>query len=305
MIRIDRILCPVDFSDPSRHALDHAVALARWYVSTITLLHVRAITAGVDTGPGTLLLPALEISPSEREALTASLRTFAEQEAGSSVPMEYEVIQGATSAEILERSRTLRADLLVMGTHGRSGFERVLLGSVAEAVLRRATCPVLTVPSRLPDAVPAAPVVFRQIVCATDFSECSLDAVALALSLAQEADARLTLLHVVEPPPKLPPDASEYTGQALSAVLADTEAQRLTRLHDLVPAEVATYCSVEPVVVAGTAPLEILRVAAERAADVIVVGVAGRGAAGRLLFGSTAQHLVRHASCPVLTLRRG
>ena len=91
----------------------------------------------------------------------------------------------------------MKADLLVIGTHGRSGFERLVLGSVTEKVLRKASCPVLTVPKRLPDAVPVGPVLFKRILCPVDFSESSLHALSYAVSMAQEADGQLTVLHVV------------------------------------------------------------------------------------------------------------
>ena len=101
------------------------------------------------------------------------------------------------------------SDLLVMGTHGRSGFERLVLGSVTEKVLRKAACPVLSVPRNVGDVVPAPPVLFTRILCAVDFSDCSINALNHAMSLGQEADARLTVLHVIELPPELPPDLHE------------------------------------------------------------------------------------------------
>jgi nucleotide-binding universal stress UspA family protein len=103
----------------------------------------------------------------------------------------------------------MNADLLVMGTHGRSGFEQLLLGSVTEKVLRKASCPVLTVPRRHPDAVPETPVLFKEILCPVDFSDCSMRALNHAMSLAQEADAHLTVLHVMASEVEHTPDMSE------------------------------------------------------------------------------------------------
>src|SRR5262249_49240582 len=104
---------------------------------------------------------------------------------------------GGPVTEILAQAADMSADLLVLGTHGRSGFERLFLGSVTEKVLRKASCPVLTVPPGLPDAVPASPIRYACILCPVDFSESSLRALEYALSLAQETDARLAVLHVV------------------------------------------------------------------------------------------------------------
>jgi Universal stress protein family len=85
------------------------------------------------------------------------------------IPIEAIIREGNTASEILSQQADLKADLLIMGTHGRSGFERFLLGSITEKVLRKANCPVLTVPRRHPDAVPATPVLFKQILCPWTF----------------------------------------------------------------------------------------------------------------------------------------
>src|SRR5688500_17795398 len=176
MIEIRRILCPVDFSDYSRRALDHAIAIARWYGSTVTALHVvsPAPAAGYGPGPGTF--PPMVLTAVHRAHLLAETRAFVEAEGAPGVGTEAVVREGQTAAEIVDQATGMNADLLVIGTHGRSGFERLLLGSVAEKVLRKARCPVLTVPGRLPDAVPAGPGLFKRILCAVDFSESSMNA---------------------------------------------------------------------------------------------------------------------------------
>jgi nucleotide-binding universal stress UspA family protein len=201
----------------------------------------------------------------------------------------------------------MRADLLVLGTHGRSGFERLLLGSVTEKVLRRATCPVLTVPSAAVEAVPATPALFKRILCAVDFSDCSLHGLQYALSLAQEADACLTVMHVIELPPDVPREVHEtgFAGpRSLQQYIALAEADSRVRLKNAIPDSVRAYCTVDTVLTTGKPYVEILRVAEEQHADLLVIGIHGRSAMDRLLFGSTAQHLVRQAMCPVLTLRK-
>jgi nucleotide-binding universal stress UspA family protein len=195
-----------------------------------------------------------------------------------------------------------------MGTHGRSGFERLVLGSVTEKVLRKATCPVLSVPRRVKDAVPLPPVLFKSILCATDFSDCATHALRYAMSLAQEADARLTVLHVLELLPELPYsslDAVRAWPQHVTEYAAEVEKDRRERLRAAVPESVRAYCAVETVLANGTPYRETLRVAAEQHSDLIVVGIHGRSATDLLFFGSTAQHVVRQSTCPVLTLRMG
>jgi nucleotide-binding universal stress UspA family protein len=308
MIEIRRILCPIDFSDFSRRALDHAVAIARWYESTITLLHVHAILPPPTYALGTDILPAASFTPVDREALTASMKRFAESEAGWSPPMEFDIAEGANpAAEILTKAMAMPAELVVLGTHGRSGFERLVLGSITEKVLRKATCPVLSVPKGAPDLASAPTVLFKRILCAIDFSDCSTHALNFAMSLAQEAEAHLDVVNVLELPPEVPPGMHETVRggpRSLTEYIALAEEDRRARLQDAVPQSVRAYCTVETTLATGKPYREILRIAAEQKSDLIVIGIHGRGAADLLFFGSTAQHVVRQASCPVLTLRR-
>jgi len=151
-------------------------------------------------------------------------------------------------------------------------------------------------------------VLFKRIVCAIDFSDCSMHALNYAMSLAQEADAHLTVIHVTELPPDVPREAHENVladPRSLREYVALAEEDRRGRLQDAIPDSVRAYCAVDTVLATGKPYQEILRVAEEQKADLLVVGIHGRGAVDRLLFGSTAQHLVRQASCPVLTLRKG
>ena len=308
MMEIKRILCPIDFSDHSRHALDHAVALARWYDSTLTLLHVCSTVPAAAYAPGTPILPSVILTPADRGELLASMKRFAEEEGGGGLPIQFEVSEGNTVAEILSRAGGMPDDLIVMGTHGRSGFERLVLGSVTEKVLRKATCPVLSVPRHVKDVVPIPPVLFTNILCAFDFSDCSTSALNHAMSLAQQSDARLTVLHVVEPLPELPPGVpgtAQSWPQHVTDFIAATEQDRQERLKAAVPTSVRTFCAVETVMATGTPYREVLRVAAEQLSDLIVIGIHGRSATDLLFFGSTAQHVVRQATCPVLTFRRG
>ena len=145
-----RILCPVDFSECSRHALDVAVELASSQGSAITVLH--AIHPIPYTDP--LMAGAIVFRPEDIERIDGDLRRFVSVYGGR-VPIETCVVQGSAVVAILEEARDEPVDLIVMGTHGRGGFEAFMLGSVAERVVRRASCPVLTVP---PVGVCRAPV---------------------------------------------------------------------------------------------------------------------------------------------------
>lgn len=141
-VDIERILCPVDLSDCSRDALRYATALALRFGARITVLHVfelfvppRLLTA--DPGPMVAPYPS-------RNDLTADVARFVEPLEDPRVPVTIVVKEGHVGRTIVETAAQLPADLIVMGTHGRGGVERLVLGSVAENVLRTAPCPVLT-----------------------------------------------------------------------------------------------------------------------------------------------------------------
>jgi nucleotide-binding universal stress UspA family protein len=304
MIEIKRILCPIDFSEHSRRALDHAAAVARWFDSEITLLHAYSDVPVAAYAPGAPMPPPALMLPADQEQVLAAMRRFAETEIGAGIPLRFELRAGVTSLEILAVADEIRADLLVIATHGRSGFQRLILGSVTEKVLRQATCPVLSVPGAAPDAVPAPPVLFKRILCATDFSESATRALNYALTLAKETDAHLTVLNVAEVPTDLAAGGAHAgEGSALNAYVDELYKERREHLSRAVPEDARTYCTVETLLTAGKPYREILRVAAERHAELIVMGVHGRSPADLLFFGSTTNHIVREAACPVLTLR--
>jgi nucleotide-binding universal stress UspA family protein len=295
MIEFRTILCPVDLSERSRPALAHALALARRYEGRVTLLNVLPELPFIVSFPLSPDRPALD--PATRQGLWEELRAFAGP-AADQAPLEAVVVEGDPARTIVERARDMGADLVVMGTHGRSGVERWVLGSVAEKVLRKAHCPVLTVPPSSRSAGEGDPR-FRRILCPVDFSHPSLQGVKHALSLAEESKARLTLLHVVD---WLPPRDARR-GRRYDEYRAYVERDGRRRLQSLVPSEARNWCEPREEVVFGKPWREVLRRSAEEDADLVVMGVHGRGALDLMLFGSTTQHVVRAATCPVLTIR--
>ena len=301
MIEIRRILWPMDFSEHSRHALQHAVAVARWYDSTITALHVHSGYRVVENVPEFAMVDYDVLTPAEEQRLSSEVERFVEKDGAIDVPLTIVVATGNTTREILKQAAGMPADLVVMGTHGRSGFERLVLGSVTEKVLRKAPCPVMSVPPPgTGEAAISAPL-FKRILCAVDFSDSSMRALTYAMSLAQEADAQLMAVHVLELP--------EGAGERIEFPIMNLEEYRKRyeqdsreRLDQAIPEAVRAYCRVETLVTAGRAYREILRIAAAQQSDLIVIGV-GHSLVDRLFFGSTTNHVVRQASCPVLTLR--
>jgi nucleotide-binding universal stress UspA family protein len=297
MREIKRILCPVDLSEMSRHAVAHAVLLANWYSANVTALCVYnpIMIPSVDfsvvgTGP-----PPVLSDEEINEARTQVAALFA---APGTRDVDVRVVSGRPARQIVEHAKALPADLIVLGTHGTSGFEHLMLGSVTEKVLRQATCPVLTVP---PLARTMSKLPYKRILCAVDFSDSSLAALDFSFSLAQESDADVALLHVFEWPADDVPLATRPF--SVPEFRQESERQAIAKLQELVPDSVREWCRPSTRVSHGKAYREILAIAAEDAADLIVMGVHGRNAMDLMLFGSTTNQVVRRATCPVLTIR--
>jgi nucleotide-binding universal stress UspA family protein len=295
---IRRILCPIDFSEFSDHALSFAVALARAPRAEITALHVFAWMPPGEDLPEYVEAPVLR--PEDKRRLLGDLVRFTDRASAAGVRVDAVLREGRPAAEILEKARAWPADLIVIGTHGRSGYERMMLGSVTEKVLRKAPCPVLTVTrSANPPRGDAAP--FARILCPIDFSKPSLRALEQALSFSGPKAASLLVLYVLDSLPEeeilenVPFSVPEYRRY----LRHDAE----QRLRAVVPDEVRKRCVVEEVVALGSPHREIVRIAQERQVDLIAMGVQGRGAVDLAFFGSTTNHVVREAHCPVLTLR--
>lgn len=300
MIRLERILCPTDFSKFAFRAADYAVALGRHYDGEVHFLHVI---------PSSLIHPeqypyvaeAVPLAPEFRQRALERLDAFVALSKAEGVRTRFSVAEGAPVRAILETAEADGSNIISLGTHGREGVERLILGSVAEKVLRKSRCPVLTVSEPGDERAPKE-AVFKNILCAVDFATLSLKAVEYCLSLAQEAGGRLTLFNAVEWFPDEPtwvgsPNVSDYRAQM--------EEQVRARLEEVVPKEARDWCEVSVVVRSGKAYRELLAVAAERKVDLIAMGVRGRNPLDIMLFGSTTQHVVRHAECPVLTISEG
>jgi nucleotide-binding universal stress UspA family protein len=302
MIELRNVLCPVDFSDVSRRALDHAIAIAGWFGSHLTVVHVYHVPlTAVALGSGMAPVPTegVVLSPIDRAELLHELSAFMPVDRVAKIPLELTVAEGDPATEILAHARS--ADMLVMGTHGRSGLEHLVLGSTTEKLVGHAVCPLLTIPRDVADATPAAPAPFHRIVAAIDFSEASLRALRFAVSLAEEADAHLTLLHVADIPKELAQWAE--TSAEGRHYVEQWKEHAYSRLRALVPDEARAYCHVEERVEAGPAAREILRAARDSGAGLVVIGAHGHGVVNRMFVGSTAQHIVQQATCPVLTIR--
>jgi nucleotide-binding universal stress UspA family protein len=299
MREIRRILCPVDLSDDSRHAVNHAVVVARWYDAAVTALHVYNPMVVPTISGFAVVGPYLPPPLTQTEIEEIHARVMSCFDSASGVRVDVFVEGGRPAPRILESARSLPADLIVIGTHGASGFEHLVLGSVTEKVLRQATCPVLTVP---PHSRSTAKLPFKRILCPVDFSDSSVAAIDFALSLAQEGDAELTVVYVFEGWPDNESEAMRV--YSIPEYRRDLEREITGKLQALIPDSTRDWCRPSVRLGYGKPYREILGMATEEAADLIVMGVHGRNALDLMLFGSTTNQVVRRATCPVLTLRQ-
>lgn len=300
MIAIKDILCPVDLSPVSRHAFAHAVALARWYDARIHVLHVYTVVIPATVPPFAFAGPVSVPAPEpDLRSLREEINHLTQGHQAEGITVDVNVTDGNPAHRICEQARAMAADLIVMGTHGHSRIERFLLGSVTERVVRSTTVPLLTVPPPCADEPSAR---FSNILCCVDFSQPSIAALTFGFSLAQESGGRITLLHVVDWPEEDEPMTSRSFNVPEYRLERKRDAER--RLLELVPAEVRNWCEPATIVRTGSPYRTILSLAGDIGADLILVGGHGRSAIERLFVGSTANHIIRSALCPVLTMGR-
>jgi nucleotide-binding universal stress UspA family protein len=288
-IALRRILYLTDFSHPSEVALPFAISIARNYGAVVNALHV------LTPAPLTYRTPELGDAAvaADEELSQAEMQKVESQFTG--IPHETNVEWGAAIWPVVERTIAEDdIDLIIVGTHGRTGPQRLLLGSVAEEVFRKSSVPVLTIgPAVIRGAHHDGR--FHNVLLATDFGSESQAAAHYAVSFAQENQARLTLLHVLRGP-------RQPNGNAQQASVAEV----LHGLSEVVPPEAELWCRPEPAVEYGDPAKGILRAAKTRGADLIVLGlhkgVPAPGNAPRLLR-ATAYGVVVQSPCPVLTAR--
>jgi nucleotide-binding universal stress UspA family protein len=301
-LRFARILAPLDFSSTATDALRFVRSMARETGARVDLLHVIPPLA---LPAETSHLPEgwSRYEDERRREAAQRLAALAAAETGQDVRTRLIVRIGDPAAVIVDTARARRSDLLVVSTHGRSGLTRFFLGSTAEAVVRHAPCPVLTVRRRVLARSGAAlrPMSERinRILVPVDFSAPSEAAVRHAVEFAQRFGASLRLLHVVrriEVPIRLARDA----GRLQAAVYLDGEERLTAWAQRVVPAGV----EMKHVVAVGE-PYEVITgMARQEKLDLIVISTHGHSGLNRLFLGSTAERIVRHAACPVLVIRR-
>jgi nucleotide-binding universal stress UspA family protein len=296
---LQKILVTTDFSGQSLPAVRYALALGGTIGASVTLLHVVELASSL-SGMEAVVLARTD---SEVAALARTqLETLAQRESKDDGKVTTVVRMGKPFHEISLAAGERAADLIVIATHGHTGLKRVWLGSTAERVVRHAPCPVLTVPTRESPKQASRASVFRlrKILVPIDFSNLSMDALPYATLLARQFGAELILLHIVQSFPIDHLLGAEITNQTMVPAIKQAEADLERLAADL---RKSTAAKTSAVVREGMPHEAICQTAKSLGADLVVLTTHGYTGLKHVLLGSTAERVVRHASCPVLAVR--
>jgi nucleotide-binding universal stress UspA family protein len=286
-LKLKNILYLTDFSRSAEFAFGAAQGLARKCNANLTVAHVLEPSEYQFVPQQGVVEMRVGVEDSARRELSQLEKRIQD------IPHELVLGKGEVWSALTDLVKRNNADLLVMGTHGRTGLRRLLMGSVAERVFRQAQCPVMTVGPRAASKE-GRELKIKRLLFATDFGAESKAALAYALSVAEEFQAQLTMVHV-ERVPLEPLDSP--------AVLV-TQGEKA--LAAMLPQDVKTWCKPEYMVRFGDPAKQILKVAEEIPADLIVLGAKAtelHPAIATHVIMATAHKVVCDAECPVLTVR--
>ncbi len=296
-IHVKRILCATDLSDFSNSAVIQAIGMAKEFGSTLFICHVIDL-------PLVTMHGAAFVYPEDQieEMKTGAMDQIKDLVKDSALNWDAVVETGPVSSTLCRLAAEKQADLAIVSTHGRTGLKRLFLGSVTERLLRTIACPLLVVtPPEKAGRVEKQfkGFGFKQIMVGCDFSADSGRAVEYGFSLAQEFEAVIHLVHVVEP--FVYRDAMLPESVKTEAITEVTTGCR-QRLEDLVPADAHNWCKVEIACEAGKPFQALKKYAGMHQVDLIVLGVRGHSLVETMLLGSTTDRLIRGVACPVLSV---
>jgi len=298
-MNIEHILLATDCSPQAEGAEAYACTLAESWGATLTVINVLEFAPGLNPEYPVNRLYLSELTKQATRAL-AGLKA---RTADRGVAVYTRIATGIPSKEVLVTAEAEDADLIVVGTVGKTGLEHVLLGSTAERIIRTALCPVLAVRTERSGAEQqtggrSRPALLDRILVPIDFSDCSLDALEYAVVVAQRAKASLILLHVLEP--------VSY-GLDFTLALPTSRGQQreaiAERLAGIITALDAVKVKSEYLIRGGLPNDSILDAARTQSADMIVMGTHGRRGLAHAFYGSVAESVLRKSHCPVLTVR--
>jgi nucleotide-binding universal stress UspA family protein len=293
-MQLKLILCPIDFSEFSTRAHQYVLSLAEYYQAKLVALRIVELWKYPFADYAAYEGDFANFSRAPKGGGEVRLREFVRKHTDNKIHPQLVVDQGNASDLILSFAQAQNMELIVMGTHGRRGFDRLVLGSVTDRVMRKASCPGLAI-SKPPHASRAAGPDGRhvhhisRILYCTDFSANSEPALNYAISATAEYDAELTLLHVLEELPT--------PGQTQEAV-----ATAARQLDKLITAEQRKAIKIKTAVRVGKPYEEIVQHTLETHADLVAMGVRGAGALDAAVFGSTTYRVIQLGPCPVLAV---
>jgi nucleotide-binding universal stress UspA family protein len=282
------ILCPIGFSEFSAKVYDYAQSLAAHYRAKLWVQHVLYSHPAFYTDDA-----YRESCRKLREDTLRKLKQFVKRQTRTKVQPQCVVEEGIASDGILSFAKAQKVNLIVMGTHGLRGVDRLMLGTITERVLRKSPCPVFLVRKPSHDfVIPGTkedPVRLKKIFLGMDFSDHAHHALKYALSFAREYNAELTLLHVSEHRPS-------------SDELQRDNAEAMRELEQSYPRGAHKSSLVKFVLRSGKPFQQIIEFATEAQTDLVVMGVRGHGSLDSALFGSTAYRVIQLGPCPVLAV---
>ncbi len=276
-----KILVPVDLGDTSIAPLRYAGLFARHFGSEVTLIFAdELVTLFGDFDPEWIEYHVHPAQQKEREE--QALRAFAADHLPGITPSTI-VATGHPVSTIVNVARDQNADLIIMGTHGRRGWRRALVGSVADGVVRAASRPVLVVPG-WPEG-PPYPEKIRRIACPVNFTEAARDAVEYACTLASAFGSELVLIHVQE--------SGDVDSQAVHE-----------QFKAWLPDDRRARCSVREFALRGGPAERVLDCVEDVGADLLVMGAQLKWLRAESIIGTTAERLLRFSPVPILTVTR-
>jgi nucleotide-binding universal stress UspA family protein len=295
-VEFRRILCATDLSDLSNQAVYYGASLAARFEAVLVLCHVIDLPV-VSVHGAAYVYPHDYVEGLKVDA-QQKLQDLMRDRAASWKPV---VIAGPVASTLCNLAGTEKADLVIAATHGRSGLKRWILGSVTERLIRTVPCPLMSITpfAGKPETAVPAPVEFKNILVGCDFSVDSGAALESAISLAQEYQARLHLVHVIEP---VAYREVMLAQGVLDEMRENLNTKRTGQLKAMVPDGVDNWCEVKTNCLAGKPYEELIKYATIHAVDLIVLGIRGRGLVDTMLLGATTDRVVRKSPCPVLAV---
>ena len=296
-IEFKRILCATDLSDLSNQGVFYGIELAKQFEARLYLCYV--IDLPVTTLRGAAYAYPLDYLADLDQSASQILNELVGKE-----PIEWQplVKSGSAAITIADLIDENAIDLAIVTTHGRSGLKRLILGSVAERLVRTVASPLLIVPPNSQTPIQKdkpQPFKFKNILIGCDFSSDSQRALNYGLSLAQDFQAVLHLVHVIEP---IAYRDTLLPGSVLEKIHEDATEQFDRQLHDMIPEEAYQWCDINVRCLAGRPFEELIKYAEVTGVDLIIMGVRGRGLMETMLLGATTDRVIRRAQCPVLSV---